>query len=91
VIIGETEREVAGKVAWLRAHYEPLVPARALEPELAEFESEGLIGTPAQITERLAPTRDRGLGYAICYFADAAYDRSSIDLFAEKVIPELAS
>ena len=89
--LGETEREVAGKVAWLRAHCEPLVPARALEQELAEFESEGLIGTPEQITERLAPTRDFGLGYAICYFADAAYDRSSIDLFAEKVIPELAS
>jgi F420-dependent oxidoreductase-like protein len=91
VIIGETEREVAGKMAWLRAHYEPLVPAKALEEELAEFESEGLIGTPGQITERLARTRDLGLGYAICYFADAAYDRSSIDLFTEKVIPELAS
>jgi F420-dependent oxidoreductase-like protein len=91
VITGETEREVADKVAWLRAHYEPLVPARALEEELAEFESEGLIGTPEQITERLARTRDLGLGYAICYFADAAYDRSSIDLFAEKVIPGLAS
>ena len=91
VIIGETEREVAGKVAWLRAHYQPLVPAAALEAELAEFGSEGLIGTPGQITEQLARTRDLGLGYAICYFADAAYDRSSIDLFTEKVIPELAS
>ena len=90
VIIGETEREVADKVAWLRAHYQPLVPAKALEAELAEFESEGMIGTPEQITERLARTRDLGLGYAICYFADAAYDRSSIDLFTEKVIPELA-
>ena len=78
-------------MAWLRAHYEPLVPAGALEEELAEFESEGLIGTPEQITERLARTRDLGLGYAICYFADAAYDRSSIDLFTEKVIPQLAS
>jgi F420-dependent oxidoreductase-like protein len=91
VIIGETEREVAGKAAWLRAHYQPLVPAAALEAELAEFGSEGLIGTPGQITEQLARTRDLGLGYAICYFADAAYDRSSIDLFAEKVIPDLAS
>jgi len=91
VVIGETEREVAGKMAWLRAHYEPLVPARALEAELEEFKSEGLIGTPEQITERLARTRDLGLGYAICYFADGAYDRSSIDLFADKVIPELTS
>jgi alkanesulfonate monooxygenase SsuD/methylene tetrahydromethanopterin reductase-like flavin-dependent oxidoreductase (luciferase family) len=90
VIIAETEREVADKVAWLRAHLEPLVTTEALEAELAEFESEGLIGTVEQITERLAQIRDLGMGYAICYFADAAYDRSSIDLFADKVIPELA-
>jgi hypothetical protein len=36
----------------------------------------------------LAQIRELGMGYAICYFADAAYDRSSIDLFADKVIPE---
>ena len=64
---------------------------QAAEPELAEFETEGLVGTPEQITEQLARTRDLGLGYAICYFPDAAYDRSGIDLFAAKVIPELAS
>jgi hypothetical protein len=34
--------------------------------------------------------REIGLGYAITYFVDAAYDRSSIDLFASKVIPEFA-
>ena len=27
MITGETERDVADKLAWLRAHYEPLVPA----------------------------------------------------------------
>src|SRR5215469_23646 len=86
VITAETEREVADKLAWLRAHYEPLVPAQAVEEELAEFESEGMVGTPEQITERLGRMHDSGLGYAICYFADAAYDRSSLDLFAEKVI-----
>jgi hypothetical protein len=30
-----------------------------------------------------------GLGYVIGYFVDAAYDRSSIDLFADRVIPEV--
>jgi hypothetical protein len=34
--------------------------------------------------------RDLGLEYAIGYFVDAAYDRGSVDLFAQKVIPELA-
>jgi hypothetical protein len=28
--------------------------------------------------------------YAILYFVDAAYDRSSMELFASKVVPELA-
>jgi len=31
------------------------------------------------------------LGYVIGYFIDAAYGRASIDLFASKVVPELAS
>jgi hypothetical protein len=31
-----------------------------------------------------------GLTYAITYFLDAAYDRSSIDLFTREVIPALA-
>jgi hypothetical protein len=30
-----------------------------------------------------------GLSYAITYFADAAYDRASIELFAKEVIPAL--
>jgi hypothetical protein len=30
-----------------------------------------------------------GLSYAICNFAAAAYDRSGIELFEEKVAPEL--
>jgi len=48
------------------------------------------VGTPEQIIERLSEVRDLGLAYTITYFVDAAYDRGSIDLFATKVIPELA-
>ena len=51
---------------------------------------DGLAGTPEQIIEKLTQARDLGMSYAITYFVDAAYDRSSIDLFASKVIPELA-
>jgi len=91
VVIGETERDVADRLSWIRAHYEPLVPPAAVESEMQNFAEEGLIGTPEQIAERLSTTAGHGLGYAICYFADAAYDRSSIDLFVTKVIPELAS
>jgi len=91
VVIGENESEVADKLALVRARHEPLVPAEALERSMAGLASGPTVGTPEQIVEHLAQVRDLGLQYAIAYFADAAYDRGSIDLFADKVIPELAS
>ncbi len=89
VIIGDTEKDVADKLAWIRAHYEPLIPADRVERNIAMLSSGLLVGTPEQITERLADVGRLGLRYAIGYFADAAYDRGSVDLFAGKVIPAL--
>lgn len=89
VVIGETEKDVADKLAWIKAHYQPLISAEALERYIGLY-SGGLVGTPEQIVEHLTAAGQAGLGYAIGYFIDAAYDRSSIDLFASKVVPELA-
>src|SRR5215469_2472790 len=89
VIIGESARDVADKLAWVKAHYEPLVSAEALERYMGLY-SGGLVGTPEQIVERLTAAGKAGLGYMIGYFIDAAYDGGSIDLFASKVVPELA-
>ena len=91
VVIGETEKDVADKLAWVRAHYAPHLPAETLERSYNQLASGPLVGTPEQIIERLSEVRDLGLAYTIAYFVDAAYDRASIDLFATKVIPELAS
>ncbi|NNC75950.1 MAG: LLM class F420-dependent oxidoreductase, partial [Acidimicrobiia bacterium] len=33
---------------------------------------------------------DAGMGYAIVYFAEAAYDTSGLELFAREVAPALA-
>jgi len=41
------------------------------------------------VIERLAKIRDLGCEYAICYFPEAAYDRSGIELFEREVIPAL--
>jgi F420-dependent oxidoreductase-like protein len=90
VIIGETEKDVADKLTWVRAHYQPLIPAEELERGAQQFASGPLVGTPEKIVEKLTSLRKLGLAYAIGYFVDAAYDRGSIDLFASKVIPELA-
>lgn len=89
VIIGETEKDVQDKLAWAKAHYEPLLGAETVERYLGMYR-DGLTGTPEQIIEKLSSARELGMTYAITYFVDAAYDRSSIDLFASKVIPALA-
>jgi F420-dependent oxidoreductase-like protein len=88
VTIGETEKDVADKMAWLKSHYQPLMSAEALDSWLGHFTG-GLVGTPEQIVERLTKAAQAGVGYVIVYFADAAYDRTSMDLFASKVIPAL--
>jgi len=47
-------------------------------------------GTPEQVVESLSTLRGLGCEYVICYFPEAAYDRSGIELFAREVIPALA-
>jgi F420-dependent oxidoreductase-like protein len=90
VVIGETDKEVQDRLAWIRSHYEPYVQGEALEGAYRNFANSALAGTPDQITERLAEVGALGMGYAILYFPEAAYDRSGIDLFTSKVIPALA-
>ncbi|HEV7204507.1 MAG TPA: LLM class F420-dependent oxidoreductase [Jatrophihabitans sp.] len=88
VIIGETEKDVQDKLAWFRAHYEPLLPAEQVERNLANLANGPLVGTPELIVERLREAEKIGMSYAITYFADAAYDLSSIELFTTRVAPE---
>jgi len=88
VVIGETQADVDDKIAWIEEHYALTVPEKAAG-EAESFRKGPLVGTPEQIVEKLVELRGLGLGYAITYFADAAYDRSSIELFEQKVAPEL--
>jgi F420-dependent oxidoreductase-like protein len=89
VIIGATQKDVQDKLAWVRAHYEPLVPAEATERYVNLFANGPLVGTPEQIVEGLKAAEALGMTYAIGYFVDAAYDPQSMQLFADEVIPEL--
>jgi len=90
VVIGETDQDVRDKLAWILAHYEPLVPPDQLERYRNMFESGPLVGTPELIVQRLHEAAEMGLSYAITNFVDLAYDRGSAELFASQVIPELA-
>lgn len=88
-VLADSESEVAAKIA---AHQARLTPY--LGPDKAAEVAHGLTtsplaGTPEQVVERLREFEGAGLGYAIGYFPDAAYDRGSIELFESRVIPEL--
>jgi len=47
-------------------------------------------GTPERVIERLARLHSLGCEYVICYFPEAAYDRTSIELFEREIIPAFA-
>src|SRR6266571_2546753 len=88
VVIGETEQDVQDKLEWLRAHYAPYLSEELVERNLNTIRT-GLVGTPEYLVERLMEMKNLGLGYTITNFPEAAYDRSGIKLFAERVIPAL--
>jgi F420-dependent oxidoreductase-like protein len=88
VIIGATAQEVKDKLAWVRSHYEPLLSADELEKYAKQLAEGPLVGTPDQICERLREVAELGMTYTITYFVDAAYDRSSIEMFEREVVPE---
>jgi F420-dependent oxidoreductase-like protein len=91
VVIGETDKDVQDKLAWIDDHYAPLISPRELERYGKMFRSGPLVGTPEQIVGELRKVEGLGLTYAIGNFVDFAYDRGSVDLFESQVIPALSS
>jgi F420-dependent oxidoreductase-like protein len=90
VIIGETPADVTAKIEWIRAHLAKYVPADVADRQVRTLSSSPLVGTPEQVTERLAELNGLGMTYAILNIPDVAYDRSGLQLVTEKVIPALA-
>ena len=88
VVIGATQADVDDRLAWIHDHYRRTVPAKADEV-LEQFRTGPLVGTPEQIVDRLRELDGLGLAYAITYFAEAAYDRTGIELFEREVVPAL--
>ena len=89
-IVGESEADVDARLDRLEARLAPHLGDR-LDRTMRPYRSrEALVGTPAQVTERLEGMRGRGLDYAIHYSPEMAYDLSGIELFEREVIPALA-
>ncbi|MEU4455363.1 LLM class F420-dependent oxidoreductase [Nocardioides sp. NPDC023903] len=90
VFIGETEKDVQDKIDWYADHLAKSLGDAAGAEHARRSGVQGLAGTPEQIVEKLKSMEELGMTYAITYFGDAAYDRSSLELFESKVIPEFA-
>ena len=89
MIVGADEKAVEDKFRWLEEHYRKHLPSAQVDRNISQLRSGPLVGTPEQLVEKLKEADGIGLAYAICYFADAAYDRSSIELFESQIIPAL--
>jgi alkanesulfonate monooxygenase SsuD/methylene tetrahydromethanopterin reductase-like flavin-dependent oxidoreductase (luciferase family) len=91
VIIGETEKDVQDRLAWIREHVGKYIPAENADSTVRNLANGPLVGTPEQIAEKLGQIGRLGMTYAIINFPDVAYDRSGLTLFAEKVAPAFAT
>ena len=87
LLCGETEAAVKESLAWLRSHYAEVLPEDKVERAMRNVAQWS--GTPEQIVAKLQPWKEAGLGYLICYLAEAAYDRSGLELIAREVAPAL--
>ncbi|SFN67684.1 LLM class F420-dependent oxidoreductase [Mycetocola miduiensis] len=92
VVVADSEAEVADRLDALEARVAPYLGEAKTTQFMAEYRNGKAlgVGTPDQLVERFSDMKDRGLGYLITYFPEAAFDRSGMELFEEKVIPALA-
>ena len=89
VVCVESETEIEAWTVRAIDRYTPFLGADRAESTVRKTVAGGLVGTPQQIVETLTEWQRHGLGYAIGYFGDAAYDRSGLERFAAEVIPAL--
>ena len=87
VLCRATEAEVKEGLAWLRSHFAEVLPENLVERGMRNVTE--WAGTPDQLIEKLRPWKEAGLGYLICYVAEAAYDKSGLELIAREVAPAL--
>jgi alkanesulfonate monooxygenase SsuD/methylene tetrahydromethanopterin reductase-like flavin-dependent oxidoreductase (luciferase family) len=87
-IVGTSEADVKDRLQRIRDRWVGYVPEAAADAMIGGTTGpDSAAGTPEQVIERLQHLRDLGCEYVICYFPEAAYDRSSIERFEQEVIP----
>jgi alkanesulfonate monooxygenase SsuD/methylene tetrahydromethanopterin reductase-like flavin-dependent oxidoreductase (luciferase family) len=90
-VVGTSESDVTEQLQRIRDRMAGYVPEAAADAMIGGITGpESAAGTAEQLIERLGKLRELGCEYVICYFPEAAYDRSSIEHFEQEVIPALA-
>jgi alkanesulfonate monooxygenase SsuD/methylene tetrahydromethanopterin reductase-like flavin-dependent oxidoreductase (luciferase family) len=90
VVVGETEKDVQDRLAWIEDSYRKAGLTEAgVRAQAQNFRSGPAVGTPEQIVETLRGLEKAGMTYCITNFREAAYDTSGMELFESAVIPEL--
>ncbi len=90
-VVGTSEQEVEDRLKRIRDRLVGYVPESAADAMIAGTGGPGSAqGTVEQVIERLQRLQRHGSEYVICYFPEAAYDRSGIELFERDVIPALS-
>ncbi|MDX2355794.1 LLM class F420-dependent oxidoreductase [Dietzia sp. PP-33] len=90
VAVGETEKEVADRLAFLHDRMARHVGVEEANRQLGAYRDLPAVGTPEQIVEKLSGLERQGMGYGIFYFPEIATDTSGLELFERQVIPALA-
>ena len=90
VVIGETEADVEDRLQFYGELLRKggVADARAAAA-VEDLRKQPAVGTPDRIVSMFKDMEARGMTYAITYFAEAAHDRSGIELFEQTVAPEL--
>ncbi len=88
-IVGATEAEAIDRLAAVKARLLPFVGEERADAIERDYLASDGFGSVEQVAERLARRAEHGLGYAIHYFPEAAYDRSGVELFEREVIGSL--
>ena len=89
-VVGSSEADVTHRLGRVRDRVAAFIGEAAADAMLGSMNTpQAGSGTPEQLVEALENLRGLGCEYVICYFPEAAYDRSGIELFEREVIPAL--
>lgn len=90
-VVGTSKADVEDRLRRVRDRLVGYVPEASADAMIAGTSGpDSATGTTEQVIERLTNLRKLGCEYVICYFPEAAYDRSGIETFEREVIPALS-